>query len=281
MIAAFLGEILTEAMSITELSILIVGETSRAEFREARRSLACQGRLMEAENLADAVTLLEKGTAIPDVVVIAQSYPGQFSLPAIDDLRRRVPLARMLALLGSWCEGETRTGRPWPAAIRLYWHQWQPHAEREFHRLGEGLGSSWSLPMTASEEEHFLALAEQPLERREGTVAIWSSSFEMQDWLSDACRRVGCQSVWFRGGEKSTPGEFHVAIFDAVDCSARTLSELRALANALRPTPVIALLDFPRVEDRDQALSAGASAILSKPVQLEDLFWQIDRLTIA
>jgi len=31
------------------------------------------------------------------------------------------------------------------------------------------------------------------------------------------------------------------------------------------PTPVIALLDFPRIEDYDRALEAGAAAVLSKP----------------
>ena len=51
----------------------------------------------------------------PDVIVVAQAFPGQFSHQAIDRLRRLAPLARMVGLMGSWCEGEMRTGSPWPA----------------------------------------------------------------------------------------------------------------------------------------------------------------------
>lgn len=45
----------------------------------------------------------------------------------------------------------------------------------------------------------------------------------------------------------------------------------------LRPAPVIALLDFPRIEDYDRAMAAGAVAVVSKPLHLDDLFWQLDR----
>jgi len=41
--------------------------------------------------------------------------------------------------------------------------------------------------------------------------------------------------------------------------------------------PIVALLDFPRIEDRRRALAAGAQAILSKPLQVDDLFWELDR----
>ena len=36
-------------------------------------------------------------------------------------------------------------------------------------------------------------------------------------------------------------------------------------------------MSFPRVEDRDRVLAAGAAALLSKPLLLDDLFWQLER----
>ena len=49
----------------------------------------------------------------------------------------------------------------------------------------------------------------------------------------------------------------------------------------MAPAPLIALLDFPRIEDVERARSAGAAAVLSKPLQLEDLFWHLERVVAA
>ena len=38
--------------------------------------------------------------------------------------------------------------------------------------------------------------------------------------------------------------------------------------------PIIVLLGFPRVEDRDHMLRAGATVVLSKPLGPEDLYWR-------
>ena len=57
------------------------------------------------------------------------------------------------------------------------------------------------------------------------------------------------------------------------------MSRLGQLRDRLGPTvPIVALLGFPRVEDRDRALAAGATAVLAKPLLLDDLFWQLDQL---
>jgi CheY-like chemotaxis protein len=71
------------------------------------------------------------------------------------------------------------------------------------------------------------------------------------------------------------------AIFDASNLSQDESADLKQLAAALTPAPVIALLAFPRAEDYRRALSAGAVAVLSKPLAVEDLFWQIDAAAAA
>jgi CheY-like chemotaxis protein len=68
------------------------------------------------------------------------------------------------------------------------------------------------------------------------------------------------------------------AIFDGSQGRGEELGELEHLAAGLRPAPIVALLDFPRIEDHRRAMAAGAAAVLSKPLQLEDLLWQLDRL---
>jgi CheY-like chemotaxis protein len=259
-------------------TILLVGDTRRREFREADAALERAGDVARAADVEAALGVLEEGRVAPDVIVVAQAQPGQFAPEAVDRLRRLAPLARVLGLLGSWCEGESRTGEPWPAAIRLYWHQWLPQCDRELGRLLDGRGSSWALPATATDDERLLAQSVDPAPRRQGLIALCVRRFEMHDWFATACRRQGYSTVWLRPGEPIRVDGVRSAVFDGTDCGPDEVVQIEHLSAELRPAAILALLDFPRIEDHDRALAAGAAAVLSKPLLLDDLFWQLDRM---
>jgi hypothetical protein len=101
----------------------------------------------------------------------------------------------------------------------------------------------------------------------------------MAQWLDSACRKRGYETTRLKLVSGEELGEVTAAIFDATHCLGGELDSLRRLASSIGPAPLLALLDFPRVEDCQRASSAGAAAVLSKPFLLEDLFWQLDRLT--
>ena len=302
------------------LSILLLGDIDRAEFHDARVCLDGWAMVHQFAETAAAADALARAEIAPDLIVVAQAFPGQFSHEAVDRLRQLAPLARILGLMGSWCEGELRSGSPWPATMRAYWHQWPVRCQREFRRLAEGRWGSWALPPTATEEERLLADvncriltgphagsplkkgtgfeqgSESPAENHgrevpvplfqpshpgRGLVVIRSPSLEMADWLSAACRRLGLATLRQRTPSADRVTGAAAAIFDASDLSEDECSDLKQLAAALKPAPVIALLAFPRAEDYRRALSAGAAAVLSKPLAVEDLFWQIDAVAAA
>ena len=263
---------------MSEVSILLVGETERSEFRRARAALDGLGRVTSTPEVEAAGAALTAGEIVPDVIVLAQSYPAQFPYRAIDRLRRLAPLARVLGLLGSWCEGEMRSGKPWPGAIRTYWHQWLPRCDQQLGRMRRGECSAWGLPVTATEEERLLLGADEPARDRQGLIAIYARPLEMEDWLSAACRSRGLSTVWLRPPRPARLEGAAAAIFDGCDCRGQELDELAQLVAVLAPAPVIALLDFPRIEDHRCAVSAGAAAVVSKPLHLDDLFWQLDRV---
>jgi DNA-binding NarL/FixJ family response regulator len=264
---------------VSQPTVLLIGSTDRHELAEAGKVLQSLAKVIPAPDCDAAASVLADEQLAVDLIVVAQAYPGQFPAEAMERLARLAPLARVVAMLGSWCEGETRSGRPWPGAVRVCWHQWPPRCYQELSRFHQGLCSSWGLPPTAAEEERFLALADGPLPRCQGLIAIHSQSFDAQDWLSKACRRAGYSTLWLRPGEVPHVDGAQAAIFDAIDCRGEELDELRRLIATLQPAPTIVLMSFPRVEDRDRALAAGASALLSKPVLLEDLFWQLRQVT--
>ncbi|MBN1909439.1 MAG: hypothetical protein JW818_06860 [Pirellulales bacterium] len=276
------------------LLCLLIGNLERREFAGVEGPLRGRAEVERVQGIDEACRAVEEGRVVPDVVVLAQAYPGEFSHGAVDRLRRAAPLARVVGLLGSWCEGEMRTGSPWPGVSRVYWHQWPAHCAQELDHLAAGQASLWSLPVTATDEERLLVSAYLPSPFGRGAggkggshtsrplnslLAISAWTHEMYNWLADALRRRGHATVWLRPGEPIRVDGIAAAIWDATEMDALQTARLRRLTGALAPAPIIALLDFPRIEDTDRALAAGATAVLSKPLVLEDLFWHLDRVT--
>lgn len=265
------------------LSILLLGNTTRTEFRDARGCLDRWGAVTDFLDADSASKALAEARVSPDVIIVAQAFPGQFSHQAIDRLRRLAPLARVLGLMGSWCEGEMRSGSPWPATPRTYWHQWPARCRRQFLRLTMGHSCSWALPFTASEEERLLVDSEaSPLLSKEGTgqcrglVAIHSQSRKAAEWLSATCRGRELATVWQGDSAFARVDGATAGIFDGTDLCGDECDDLKRFVIALRPAPVVALLSFPRIEDHRLALSAGASVVLSKPLLVEDLLDEIE-----
>ena len=261
---------------MTEISILLVGNTDRPEFRRARAVLDASGRVTCLPDPESAAAALAEGRVVPEVIVVAQAYPAQFSSRVIDRLQRLAPLGRVLGLLGSWCEGEMRSGKPWPGAVRLYWHQWPPRCRRQIERIRRGECSAWGLPVTATEEERLLLTAGEPTPNRQGLIAIHTPSFVMEDWLSAACRSRGLSTVWLRPPRWTRVEGATAAIFDGSDGRGWELEAIERLWATLAPAPVIVLLDFPRIEDHHRVLAAGAAAVVSKPLNVDDLFAEMD-----
>ncbi len=268
-------------LRIHTVNILLVGDLRRREFREARFAMDACGAVVEAADVAAAYAVLAEGEQAFDLIVLATAYPGQYSCEAVERLRRLAPLSRVVGLLGAWCEGEMRSGHPHPGSIRVYWHQWIPRLGRESARWHDGVRCSWGLPITAGEEERVLALAEEPIPKRSGLIAVCSQEFAIGDWLCAACRGAGYTTKWLRPGDLPADEKPVAAIFDANDQPHQQYEDLRRFAAALHPAPVVALMGFPRVEDRDRALASGAASVLSKPLLVEDLFWELDRLLAA
>jgi CheY-like chemotaxis protein len=265
---------------MTRLNILFVGDGGRAEFRDARASLNALGRVTPFSDPQRAAAALTAGRSPPDAIVVAQSYPGQFSAEEMDRLRQMAPLARIIALLGSWCEGEQRSGKPWPA-LRVYWHQWPARSARQLRRLLESPGPTWALPLTATDEERLLAEAAEPWPERRGLIVVNAVTVQAEEWLCDACAARGYATVGWLGWRPTRVQGATAAIFDGAGFQDEERDRLAWFSATLRPAPVIALADFPRIEDRQRILAAGAAAMLSKPVTVEDLWWQIEALRPA
>jgi DNA-binding NarL/FixJ family response regulator len=257
--------------------ILVVGDLGWDEFRDLAGFLEAAGALQTADSARAALSQCDREALEIDVIVLAQSYPGQFVPHEIDRLRRRWPLARVVVVGGSWCGGETRSGQPLSATLRMAWHQAPLRFARELRRLGTRGASTWALPVTASEEEKLLADAQNPLPSDTGLVAVYAPTCARYAWLSEVLRAGGLATTWIRPGNVLRIDGATAAVFDADECEADPWEDLCRLVRSLPRVAVVVLMDFPRAEDRHRLLAAGAASVLGKPVLLDDLFEAILR----
>lgn len=265
----------TELNCMGTVRILLVGKRSDREFRESLKWLAAGAELTTADGVDDALAQLSGG-ASPTAIVVAQTRPGMFSQSQVERLHAAAPLTRFVALLGSWCEGETRTGQPWPGVTRIYWHQATSQLEELLHVNSSG-HSVWDMPRTATVAERLLHTTTEPVPPRNGLIAISTETPTAFDALADACRARGYSAVWLAPHQSPRVKGAKVVLCDLERYSNRRLVHLQNLAAEMRPTPLVALLGFPRWEDQQRLLQAGATSIVSKPFLLEDVYRHLDR----
>jgi len=272
--------------------VLLVGDYAHRDFSEVVAWLEQHTQLAWAATVMDGLAAMGPSAAaeseggggdepaadrlIPDVMIVAQSRPGQISPQQIERLHAASPLSRLVTLAGSWCEGELRSGRPCTGVIRILWHQWQPRLVPFLQSGSAPVPATWRMPRTVSLDEQFAATVGPVWPRREGLVAIHADARETFLALSDACHEGGYATVWYPSEQAVAASGVVAALADGVSCEAREVSWLRHVVQRHRPAPVIALLDFVRRQDYELARAEGVSAILAKPFLVYDLLWRLD-----
>jgi CheY-like chemotaxis protein len=194
-----------------------------------------------------------------------------------------MPLARVVAVLGSWCEGELRSGRPLAGVRRVPWHAWPLRVARELSAWRAGRGGTWALPATAAEEELLLeadGLAGQPRSRVPGRpIAVRTPDGAFAACLVEELARHGRPAIFLPSGRQAVAEQFS-ALVDDLRLPADSL-ELSSLYRAWRPRPIMALADFPRPRDDERLARAAGAMLLAKPVDLDELASHLNRLLEA
>ena len=112
-----------------------------------------------------------------------------------------------------------------------------------------------------------------PAVRCAGLIAVAAATYTAYETLAGPCQAAGCSCVW-EAAEPSAARAATAGLWDAAGQGPAEMEDLKRFAWALHPAPVIAVLGFPRSDDRAAALAAGAASIVSKPFLLEDLLWR-------
>ena len=221
------------------------------------------------QKVYDAKDSRPRPSSDPDLILLVAARPGRFSVAEVEALHRRAPLARLVVLLGSWCEGEVRSGHPWPGVTRIYAHQWQARLQREL--------ATWQ-PRTATEIDRLIS-SQPGMKAPRQLIGIAAAQRTMFDGLAAACRSLGKDAVWLLPNLPPPVQRVDAVIYDATLDLSTELARLSQLQSQLHAPPTVLLLDFPRERDLELAAKAGVTSILARPYLLADLMAEIERIT--
>lgn len=216
-----------------------------------------------------------------DLIVIAQSHRDQIEIADIDRIHQMFEGTPIVALLGSWCEGEVRSGHPWPGVVRVYWHQWAGRFEAFLKQFKSG-DSGWESPRTATVGDRILAasggghpeissIAAESLGGETIGISAWTSS--QHEMLADAISHFGWTSHWI---ERETmdgqmASDLSVICVEADSWSPELNHRLQWIKKEVSSVPMVLVLNYPREGELDEIRSAGVSEVVSKPFELTDL----------
>jgi hypothetical protein len=259
--------------------VLLTGDYWHSDFQGLIASTVCVTTLVPE----DKVTNEHLSVREYDLVVVAASRPNQFSASWIESLRATIAPTPVVALLGSWCEGEQRSGDPWPGVKRVYWHQWRGRFDFFASELGDLQVGIWNLPATANDADtidHILKGGFDASIGNDWNIGISSLSEDAYQMLQDALQTLNSSTCWIERQQWDAQATEQLT---AVCVEADTWNEtVEARIEWLRDdleidAPIILLLNFPRKNDVQAAKSAGVIDVVSKPFQLPDIAAAIDR----
>jgi hypothetical protein len=256
--------------------VWFVGPWESAEFAGARPAII-DAKSCDFASPDTARAALAAG-APPEVVLLAQPRPGFWPQSEVDALLAAAPLARIVVVVGTWCEGEPRTGRPLVGALRLYWHELPAWWRQSLACRARGFAPHWSQPGgPRTRESSGVGVASHDLLAGQ-TIVVDAVDFAVFEALAAALHPYGAASVWAPRGRGELEGAA-AGIFDGSQLNSAEVADLRRFCARFdrRLAPVIVLVDFPRAEHFDVLREAGARALRGKPYSVAALAVELAR----
>ena len=259
--------------------ILLVGDYWHSDFRTLITHSACTTTLVPTEQLSDE----HLADSSFDLVILAAASRDQFSPAWVESVRNKIAPTPLIALLGAWCEGEQRSGEPWPGVPRIYWHQWQNRLDFFIQQFALDQTNNWQLPATANQADQIANLDIKNISNlgeRKLTIGISAVSDVHFQMVADASRALKTEPVWIEPDQTTTfaDQQFSLVVVDGDSWNQDLQSRINWLRTDLKiNSPIVLMLNFPRPSDLPSLHYEGITEIVSKPFQLSDFGTAINR----
>lgn len=260
--------------------VFVIGDDHRPEFRDILPLIRGSAAVTVYASLAQA----READGAPELCVLLQSVPGEHATRDLESLLLRWALTRFLTIAGPLCEGEPRTGAPWPGQLRVYWHAFPGWWSLQIARLADGECAAWQLPRTSREDDLLRAATSFTPNALEGTVGVAADrSSEAARLLLNLLRSAGIDAVPLNTGEDAVHRGMLAIVWDDDDPEGDWRNRFTYVCAQWPGTPIVALLNFPRPEDRafvEASVTDGAiGSVLAKPFDIDALLATLVALT--
>jgi len=146
-------------------TILVIGDLFSPEMQSVERRTEELGQLggdiRVFRIVGEAVAQFSSDGSQPDLVIVCQHWPDEYTTTNVRDLLTAFPLARLVCCYGPWCASDGRTRDVWPLSTRVPAESAARRIDLELEVLA---GTRWPLPLTASRDEIFLFDPDMPIE---------------------------------------------------------------------------------------------------------------------
>lgn len=216
----------------------------------------------------------------PTLLLLLQSFPGEFSYAEIASLKARFPISPIVVIQGTWCEGCRRTDPPPKGIHYLYWHEFHALFPAEYAAWKKGLGMVWSQPEMGGHDLWYLNDSQRSIEIPAEnpapiTIRIFTEDHAFYALLRDAFLR----DVFWREAVNILPfstveTSYDALLFDFPDFQPATRRQFSELLSHSVPQKTCIFSEFPRVEEWVWLENLGIQGLFSKPFRIRDLLRQ-------
>lgn len=276
------------------LNIFLIGHSERTEMAPVRDTLSRLPGRPNITTLVDVKAAIERGLSghTPDLLIICQSWPDEFSKTQAEQLLGSFPVSRSLCCFGAWCEADGRNRQIWPLSSRVAARTSTTRIRQEVDVI---CGHRAPLPITAARDESFefefstkdfpeqhpVAQSRSPHSRstdtrrshpvspvdanHEVTVAVDCPSRSYRAWLIDLIRHAGFSPVVPLVSAQDTPhASPAIVLWDTTYWSDDERQRMHAWKSAHPSTGIIGLTDFAHSEITDEIRNCGAVTLVEK-----------------
>ncbi len=247
--------------------ILLTGDYWHADFQPIVSSFKTPTTLVPIEKIESV------SDSTFDLIIIAQARRDQHSQVDVEKLHAIFPTTPVIAVLGSWCEGETRSGKPWPGVTRIYWHQWQGRYQNFIDQLSESGITEWHAPRTSTIGDRIAIPKAVPVGNPISCVAISAWTATRHQMAVAAIHHFGWRSTWIERGvwNAETITAVDAICIEADAWCSEVESRVKWIQSEVPNKPMVLLVNYPRVAQLKAINAAGIAEVVSKPFELVDL----------
>lgn len=271
--------------------VLLIGELSAPAMRPVRDWLSNRihpSRQRIAVDLRSVRRLRDAEACYPDLVLVCQTWPDQFSGVDVHALLTWFPLSRIVCVYDVWCDSDGRSRTEWPLAVRVPASRAAARLEREIDALDANLPP---LPLTASRGEIFAAEfsdAPQPVPTSHPTTHVvidtpdvslsrlWQTVLGEHGYeVRCACSPPGEDDVLMAPSWPADQRPAEVVLYDTDPESGRQLEAARQIWPQAR---ILGIVGFRRLEEDRRLLASGCMEVIDKVAPLGELLAAVRRL---